>query len=527
MSRFLLVSLMIEAILREQKISDRREIKEVASALRGGYDRMLSQVRAQGEIKEKIGMAALMWVSHSERPLRVVELYHALTIEIGSADLDPENAPSIETLLNCCQGLLVVDKETSTFRLIHPTLQEYLSTCPNLFDRAHSTIAETCLTYLNFQRFKGLSASDPPNLIQTPFLRYSSMHWGTHAKKELSSCAKSLALKLFDDYDNHISVKLLLKHALNLDRFGDNENIPSFTGLHCASFFGIVEAVSALVEMEGCDVNQKDCVGNTPLIWATRNGHERAVELLLSRGDVDPNEPNTEGQTPLSWAAWNGHEGIVRLLLSQDGVDPNEPDVEGQVPLWWAARNGHEGIVTLLLSQSGVDPDMSDTEGQTPFWWAARNGHEGIMRLLLSRSIIDPDKSDTEGQTPFWWAARNGHEGIVRLLLSWGNVNPEKSAGGSQKPLWWAARNGHEGIVRLLLSQDSVDPSEPDVEGQTPLWWAARNGHEGIVRLLLSRDNVDPDKPDVEGQTPFRWASRNGHEGIAKLLYAIPGRYRP
>ena len=299
MSRFLLVSLIIEAILREQKISARRDrLKEMASALRTAYDRMLSRVKAQGEIKEKIGMAALMWVLHSERPLRVGELCHALAVEIGSADLNLENIPTIGTLLNCCQGLLVVDKEASTVRLIHSTLQNYLSTCPDLFERAHSTIAETCLTYLNFQWFKGLPTNDLSDPTRTLFLGYSSIYWGTHAKRDLSDCAKLLALKLFDDYDNHISVKLLLKHVSNPDRFNDIKGFSSFTGLHCASFFGIVEVVAELVKMNGCDINQRDCVGNTPCKWATQNGHERVVKLLQERKDVTPDAPCRSSHTP-------------------------------------------------------------------------------------------------------------------------------------------------------------------------------------------------------------------------------------
>jgi len=286
MSRFLPVSLIMEAILREQKISTRRErLKEMGSDLGSAYDRMLSRVKAQGKIKEEIGMAALMWVLHSERPLSASELCYALAVEIGSADLDPDNVPLIELLLNCCQGLLVADKEASTVRLIHSTLREYLSTRPDLFHRAHSIIAETCLTYLNFQQFKGLPASGHSDPMQAPFLGYSSIYWGTHAKRELSDYAKSLALKLFDNYDDHISIKLLLKNVLSPDRFSDIKGF-SFTGLHCASFFGIAEVVVVLMEKSGYDIDKRDCLGNTPLMWATQNGHDGIVELLQKRGGV-------------------------------------------------------------------------------------------------------------------------------------------------------------------------------------------------------------------------------------------------
>jgi len=286
MSRFL-VSLIVEATLREQKVATRKRRLETAMSGEGDiYDRILSRVKAQNESKEEIGMAALMWVSHSERPLRVDELCHALAVEMESADLDPENVPSIGTLSDCCQGLLAVDEEVSTVRLIHLTLQEHLSTRPDLFHRAHSTIAETCLTYLNFQQFKGLPASSHSDPVQAPFLGYSSIYWGTHAKRELSDCAKSLALKLFDNYDDHISIKLLLKHILSPDSFSDIKGFSSFRGLHCASFFGIVEVVVALMETNGCDIDKKDCADHTPLMWAVENGHDGIVELLKERGSV-------------------------------------------------------------------------------------------------------------------------------------------------------------------------------------------------------------------------------------------------
>ena len=84
-------------------------------------------------------MATLMWISHAERPLKPDELCHALAIKIGSPNLNGDNIPSIVTVLACCQGLFVVDKEASTTRLIHFTLHEYLCAHPKLFGTAHST----------------------------------------------------------------------------------------------------------------------------------------------------------------------------------------------------------------------------------------------------------------------------------------------------------------------------------------------------------------------------------------------------
>ena len=270
-------------------------------------------MKKQGEDKARLGMAALMWISHAERPLRTDELCHALAVEIGSPNLNTDNVPSIGTLLACCQGLFVVEKEVSTVRLIHFTLQEYLRAHPELFGAAHSTIAETCITYLNSQQVKAFSTSPSPALKDTPFLEYSSLYWGVHARRDLSDCTKLLALKLFADYNSHISTKILLKThtvwGVDVDKFS------GFSGLHCASLFGIDEIVAGLVEAEGCDINQVDFSGSTPLYWAARNGHEGAVKTLLERDGVSLEKPDVNGEIPLHVAASFGREGVVQILL--------------------------------------------------------------------------------------------------------------------------------------------------------------------------------------------------------------------
>ena len=210
-------------------------------SLEDAYGATLDRIQAQGRERSRLGMMTLMWICHSERPLKVDELCHALATEIESADFDRDNAPSIRTVLSCCQGLVVADKEGSTVRLFHFTLREYLSGRPDIFHKPHSAIAETCLTYLNSQQVMRFSANLPLGTQAIPFLRYSALHWGAHGKKELSDDVKSLALKLFGKYDNHISIRLLLgSQHIPIHQSSD---LSPLMGLHCAFFFGLVGAL--------------------------------------------------------------------------------------------------------------------------------------------------------------------------------------------------------------------------------------------------------------------------------------------
>ena len=458
--RFPLVSLNIHAILEKSTIYRRRErFGRVTDRLGLGevYGGTIERIRAQSGDRSRLGMEALMWVSHAERPLRADELCHALAVELGSTEFNADNIPSISTLVGCCQGLITVDKESSIVRLVHFMLQKYLSVNPDIFSTPHSAMAEICLTYLNSEQVKAIPTDPSPNLHHTPFLEYCSLYWGVHAKEELSQCAKSLALELFRGYDGHISAQLLSRQVDHL-YLEDSGRASPLSGLHCASFFGIAELVAAFIEMECYDINGGYFGGYTPLSWAARNGHQQVVEILLERGEISPDKPNDNGETPFWGAAENGHQGVVKMLLRREEVNLDKADNYGRTPLWPAAWGGHEGVVKILLGRE-VNPDRQDKDGRTPLSCSAENGHEEVVKMLLACEGVNPDKSDNFGRTPLLHAAWDGREGVVKILLQRGEVRPDKQCDTGQTPLSYAAQRGHEEVVKILLGGEEINPT--------------------------------------------------------------------
>ena len=438
--RFLHVSLIIDTILREVTISERRrKLREMTKCnhLEDAYATALARMKAQKEGRSALGMEALMWVSNSERPLHTSELCHALGVKIGSADLDHESVPEIQTILRCSLGLITIEASSSTVRLVHFTLQENLSNHPSLFQNPHTMIAGVCLTYLNFRCVREI----PPTLDSAPstfpLAEYASCYWGKHIKMEEAGCVSLLALELLIGFEQHISSQLLLSHYCDTGPWWDwcfyeKDEPNSFTGLHGAAFLGIAEIVASLLEMEEWDINATDSLGRTALVWAAVGGHEEAVRILLQRKDINPNTRDAQyDRTPLLWAVERGYAGVVKLLLEREDINPNTPDTEfGRTPLRWAVRNGHERIVKLLLEREDINPNTPDIEfGRTPLWRAVNGGHEGIVKLLLEREDINPNTPDTRsGITPLRWAVRNGHEGIVGLLLEREDTNPDRKS---------------------------------------------------------------------------------------------------
>jgi len=563
--RFLLVALHTDAVLGEFTISERREkLYQKVDDLDDAYSATLDRIRRQKGNISSLAMATLMWISLAERPLRVNELRHALSVKTGalpSADLDPGRIPSLEILLESCQGLITVDNETSTIRLIHSTLQEYLHARDTtvVFENPHVAIARVCLKYLCFPTVTGLSTTLARAPGDLPFLQYASCHWGSHMKKQFASSLQPLALELLTQYPNHVSANLFLFHQDSLECWRQESwgrvSSEGFSGLHFAACFGITELIIALLEVEVGGVNQQDSAGRTPLLWAAANGHEDVVKLLLAQKGVNADlADKNSGQTPISWASRNGHESVVRLFLARDDVNPDLPScfVSQQTPLSWASGNGHDGVVKLLLDHGGINPDPRDTSGQTPLshasengygkvvWLlistkevmkntldgnsrtplslAAGNGHEDVVQILLDQPDVNPNLIDRHGRTALSWAAKAGHKSVVKLLFNRAETNPEISDNLWKRPLSLAAEQGHEAIVKVLLSHSQVNPDAADKYGRTPLAYASKGDHTEIIMLLLSRQDVNINSQDRDGQTPLFWAAKNGHAAAVNLL---------
>jgi len=580
MSRFLLVSLSIETILAEPTIHRRKEkLKQISKGQDFGdvYTTTFERIMGQENARSRLGMEAIMWIAYSERPLQPDELCQALGVEVGSKDMKEDNAPTMQTIMNCALGFITVDSSSSTVRLVHFTLQEYILLNHTLFQSPDSLIGEACLTYLNFECIWDLSPSlsSPPST--TPFLDYASCHWGAHVRREISESARPLVLRLLDRFDAHISCKILLLKEYETWQPFDAKGYPiGFTGLHGAAFLRILELicslfdlkkwelnatefngrtalslavgeenardVKVLLEQVGLDPDIADNRGRTPLSWAAFNCMEEAVRLLLARKDVSPDTPDETGRTPLSWAAvgWGNDDFslgrtnlgqdfmasgsecavVARLLLERSDVNPDRADKTGRTPLSWAASYGREEVVEMLLERSDVTPNTPDERGRTPFSWAVMCGNVEAAETLLERDDVRPDAADNTGRTPLSWAAIYGYHRAVKILLQRSDVNLNSADGRRQTPLSLAAEHRSHAVVEILLERMDVNPNAVDLSGRTPLSWAAFNCMEETVRLLLARTDVNPNTPDEMGRTPLSWAAFNCMEETVRLLLA-------
>ena len=455
-----------------------------------GYTATLERIRAQGKDRARLGMEAIMWIAYSERPLGPGELCQALSVEIGSTDLDNDNAPSIRTILNCGLGLVTVDSSSSKARLVHFTLQEHIIAKPTLFCTPHSMIAEVCLTYLNFRYIRDLPPDLDPLPPTTPFLKYSSHYWGVHAGRQPPTSVISLGLNLLDGFDAHISCGLLLGwefHDSNGWGWKSSDGPLNCTALHAGAFLGVPEIMDSLLKMDKWDLNAVDRNGRTALMCAAEVRHGAIVKMLLELEGVNPDIVDYSGRTALSRAAENGDEGIMEMLLERNDINPDTADIYGRTPLSWAAGGGCEKIVRALLERNDVNADTADRDGKGPFTCAIRprfmaqgteEERERVVKILLERNDVNPDSADKSGRTPLSWAASSGFAGVLRMLLERNDVNPARTDNRGRAPLSWVSMDKREKIEGMLpiLQWNDAHPNTADESSQTLFPWAAGNG---------------------------------------------------
>ena len=480
------------------------------NGLSDAYTATLARLQEQRGNKSILGMKVLMWVLYSERPLMAEELCHALGVELGSTDLDLENVPALQTLLASSLGLVTVEGSSSTIRLVHFTLQEHLLSDSTLFHSPHSTIAEVCLTYLNFRCIRDLSPTLQSAPETMPLLEYASYYWGEHTKKGLTENIKILALRLLNKFEEHISAQLiLLRYTTSSDylsgfHFNSMRGPIGFTALHGGAFLGIVDIFVAVLEMKEWDVNAVDNASYTPLIWAALLGNEEVVKMLLERGDVNPElKGHSHGRRPLEWAAAKGHERVVKVLLEREDANPGRASPGYyQNALYSAAAFGHEGIVKIILAREDVNPNKVPSEySGPPLSIAAWNEHEGVVKLFLEREDVNPNWAYPFSCTTLLMeAVSRGNEGIVKMLLERKDIRIDTPDGWNQTPLSLALSKGHYKIARMISERAAIKSNTADPGNEASLPPSAGYVEESLAEIELRDDHPNTNTADASEQ---------------------------
>jgi len=340
---------------------------------------------------------------------------------------------------------------------------------------------------------------------------------------------------------NTAKVAQLLSFGVDIDLRDDDNDTP----LIIASRFGHEETVRVLLGKRA-DAGAANNSRANSVSAAAEGGHVKVLKLLLDAGAAVDNR-NQDGLTPLALASLGGHLDAVRLLLDE-GADVKARGNAGETALSLAASQGQIKVVKLLLKW-GAESNAADLNGATALSHAALRGHADIVNLLLSKgakiklkqggylehdlmvSVLRGDsdrlkelltlgaQTNTEtqsGETALMFACSLARDKVVRILLSHGgNVNCTASNGTT--PLMLASTSGNMEILRLLMAAGASVKAR-DKEGNTAVVLAAREGHADAVKLLSAKAGMN--QIDSDRGAALIAAAENGHAEVVKTLLA-------
>jgi len=537
------------------------------------YSRIMDQVLTSGDERSTLYIKSILQsMVVALRPLTLPEL----AVVAGLPEQYHHNVHVLGEYVEQCGSMVTIRQRQAHF--VHLSAKTYLrqaqfihlSARTHLLENGrgsivskdlraeHRNVAVRCISYIGGElrralHSRGLSPARVNRSSDTlktekgdvTCLEYPILFWMDHARDASDDIADQFDLDT-DFFKPASKERQIWFSAYWAKTHTEHEANPeAFTPMHLAAYAGLPWLLRKLLGSgHSSDIRNCDSRGNTPLIWAAKNGHEVAVQLLLERGS-DVAAQNNEGVTALYWAANNGHASIVEQLL-QNGADCRPKDKIGWTPLHRAAFNGHTEVTHILLDNK-ADIEATDSTKWTALMRAATVGNVEVTRLLLSKSASVKVR-DMEGCTPLHHAAANGHTQIVKLLLDHGgdlkakdneswSVLHHAAWNGHEKTIkyvlkkgadihsradngWTALHqatwNGHTAVVARLL-QEGADPNGTDDDGETALHQAAWRGHIAVIHSLLEKD-ADPNLKDRTGQTPLHQAASNGSKAVVQML---------
>ena len=529
------MQVIVEAMTRSEI---RKILRNLSSDLGQAFEDTMQRIQRAPLNRRQVAMSALIWVSRARKPLLVSELCHALATNIDDTEFDEDNMLPPKIIVESCFGFIIIDDESSTVRLVHYALQEYLQSREprNVLQEEEETIiTKKLLTYLCFDEPK-FSRSIPSSPIRTnsnmiygslspTFLEYAASNWGHHARSASAAEFETLALRF-------LRTPVFVARATECQTlqagrprtYSRGLHSPASdvdygkgldAGLHVAAGFGLSSLVQILIR-DGFDINAANQHGNTALHEAAIKGHSDTVDMLI-RNSADLNKANVDHNSPLYLAVVRSHEDLISKLL-EAGADPDASCMDWLTPLHKAAENGNVSITKMLLAK-GASITGASKRGMVAIHRAAGRGHLDVIGLLLEAgSPVDVITHDR--WTPLHGASSSGVYRAVQMLLDHGaNVNQTSQDG--RTPLHRACRGAHYQTVLTLLRKNP-NLLVKDGSLNIPLHRAAKGGSEKIINLLLDHDqsSVLTQLTSLNdcNRTPRDEASYSGHWSVAAQL---------
>ncbi|KAL7951461.1 putative Pfs NACHT and ankyrin domain-containing protein [Trichoderma barbatum] len=499
---FLWVRLKVKDFKEIGSVDDIKEaLQDPVEGLDEIYGQTIRKILGRPKYSRDRALRALLWVANAYRSLSKVELLEVLSTKPGQSGLNARQRLSLDLPLSTECFDLIVDVD-GYYQLMHASLKDFLlSQAPSLSIggkdqiNAHDMLAETCLTYLNFDVFHQVSKLSLDSLEKLlkehPLLEYAACFWGYHFASANGRQAEPTNRLLARLLQTETLVALCID-ILEIDELGRGRLSQSSTAtpLHLLTIFNLRSVVETMPELQ-VHINTHDQFLHLPIDYAMiYESTDMAVWLL----DIYRRQDRELFATCLDCcqtrllkpSIGNDWGDIVESLLSLGaGTNLRNSQDITMFPLEFALIQGAHSALDALL-KAGLSPESGNPKGPPPLALAAGMGDlEAVKRLLAAGA--DVDRVGSDGRTALHDAARYGDPDVILELLK---KVPEIMCftfKGCATALHLAAYHGClEAVERLLeYCQDIKFLDALDYDGNTALRLALRFSDLSIAQRIL------------------------------------------
>lgn len=292
-----------------------------------------------------------------------------------------------------------------------------------------------------------------------------------------------------------------------------------------------VDAVQAILQAPGIDVNCVDLRGDTALIRAGGLCLE-SVRLLLAAPDIKVNVVDREGKTALAHLFDYGSfvisgqylSALLRAGATVGDLRSDNPEINQL--LEWARANDMDRIIAYDIAHGGAPcPARARTiESAINLLDAASDGNLARVQEYVAAGVDLNEQR--EGMTALIAAAYHGRAQVMRVLLdARAQVNAANSEGSTA--LMIAAQVARRDVLQVLLDAPGVEIDCADRYGNTPLSRAVQGGSGAVVSALLragacARD-LTSENPEVNQLLEWSRSGSIGHIEGYDFAHRIQG----
>jgi ankyrin repeat protein len=250
----------------------------------------------------------------------------------------------------------------------------------------------------------------------------------------------------------------------------------------------------------GKNINSKDKMGVTPLLYSLQLNKSNIAKLLIN-GGADINLYDNSNNGSLHYAIEKCTNTDIIYELIDKVADINHPNSKMYTPFHFALLYKCPEI-PLYLIKKGADYKLKTSSGENALHLSVNSGCDTIVSFLLDKGL-DYNLADNDGNTPLLVAIKTNRRAITEKLLNLGaNVLVENAA--HYTPIFYSIKNTDTLIFNRLINMGAKIDIE--AEGVPPIYLAASIENKFFVEKLLINGAQNPMKCDIHDlcyQTAF------------------------